>query len=219
MEVHDGSIKVELKHLPNYAAIGVLVISWLNPSFLNDLTSKYLSNVVYLLFILLGFAYVNGFHFFHEIFNLHRNDSPHEYEAPAGTQKFHIFDGNVRVVLLLHKETVLREIHREVLLLGNGTIHLDDGVQPTRGRGQNRGGGTQVGGTNVGGTNVGGTRRATRATATIQNEPHQVDTHVHLRLVVSTVEPDRHHWSYWLSYFGYETKKIERVKHDQSCTL
>merc|ERR1712146_459913 len=40
---------------------------------------------------------------------------------------------------------------------------------------------------------------------------NQLDTHVHLRLIVSVVEPDVHRWSYWLSRFGYETRKVERT--------
>ena len=69
-------------------------------------------------------------------------------------------------------------------------------------------------------TSGGGGRgtRGGRGTAR-QNTHNQVDAQLVMRLVVSSVEPDKQHWSYWLSNFGYETRKIEKVKYDQKCTL
>ena len=203
MEVNEGSLKIELKQVPQYAAIAVLCIAWLNPTFLTDLTTKYLSNVVYFMFISAGLAYVNSFQFFQEMFDVHKNENLHTYEPPTGTQKYHTFDGRTRVVILLHKEMVVREVRREVLLLGNGPqVVEDDGIQVVRGR-----------------TQGGGRRRTRETTTTIQDAPNHVDTHVHLRIVVSKVEPDKKHWSYWLSYLGYETKKIEIVQKDDTCIL
>ena len=216
MEVNEGSLKIELKQLPQYAAIVVLLLAWLNPNVLNDLTSKYLSNIVYLFFIILWFVYMNSFNFFRELFDVHKNENLHNYDPPAGTQKYHAFDGKTRVIVILQKETVIREVRREILLLGNGIPEVcDDGVQPTRGRAQGgrRGGrGTQSIPTHTMPT-------TTTTTTTIQDVPRQHDTHVTLRIVTSTVETDKHHWSYWLSYFGYETKKIERVIKDETITL
>ena len=116
-----------------------------------------------------------------------------------------LFDGNIRVVLLMKKQTVIREVHREVLLLGNGLVQVgDEEEQPNRGRG--RGGGRGQG------------RRQQQETTT-HNSHSQLDTHVHLRLIVSIVEPDKHHWSYWLSKCGYETRKVERKVWDHTVTL
>ena len=85
MEVNEGSLKIELKQLPQYAAIVVLLLAWLNPNVLNDLTSKYLSNIVYLFFIILWFVYMNSFNFFRELFDVHKNENLHNYDPPAGT--------------------------------------------------------------------------------------------------------------------------------------
>lgn len=114
------------------------------------------------------------------------------------------FDGHIRVVLLVQKSMVIREVHRQILLLGNGLTQEEEEEELPARRRTSGGGGR-------------GTRGG-RGTAR-QNTHNQVDAQLVMRLVVSSVEPDKQHWSYWLSNFGYETRKIEKVKYDQKCTL
>lgn len=206
MQVEDNIVKVELKQLPFYGGCLVLFLQATNPNLLNHLVNTYATNMVYAVLIVAGCAYIQGHQYFQDLFNTHKNDSPHETEPQEGTEMMNLFDGNIRVVLLMKKQTVIREVHREVLLLGNGLVQLgDEEEQPNRGRG--RGGGGRGQG-----------RRQQQETAT-HNTHNQLDTHVHLRLIVSIVEPDKHHWSYWLSKFGYETRKIERKVWDHTVTL
>lgn len=204
MQVDENVVKVELKQLPFYGGCLVLFLQATNPNFLNHLVNTYATNMVYAVLIVAGCAYIQGHQYFQELFNTHKNDSPHETEPQEGTEMMNLFDGNIRVVLLMKKQTVIREVHREVLLLGNGLVQLGDEEQPNRGRG--RGGGGR------------GQGRRQQETAT-HNTHNQLDTHVHLRLIVSIVEPDKHHWSYWLSKFGYETRKVERKVWDHTVTL
>ena len=166
--------------------------------------------MVYIMLIVAGFAYIQGLQYFRDLFNIHKNDAPQEHQQPQGIEMMNLFVGHIRVVLLMQKKTVIREVHREVLLLGNGLVQVNDEEQ-RRERRQVRGGGPRGGG------NRNATRQAT-ATAT-QNTHNQLDTHVHLRLIVSVVEPDTGHWSYWLSRFGYETRKKERTLWNHTVTL
>mgnify|MGYP001333257073 CR=1 FL=1 len=206
-EAHDeGIVKIELKQLPVYVACVIILLQFVNPNFLSDLFNTYFTlpirNMVYIILIVGGFAYIQGLQYFRDLFNIHKNDAPHEHQQPEGTEMMNLFDGHIRVVLLMQKQTVIREVHREVLLLGNGLVQVNDEEQ-RRERRQGRGGGR------------GGNRNAT----TTQNTHNQLDTHVHLRLIVSVVEPDVHHWSYWLSRFGYETRKVERTLWNHTVTL
>ena len=205
MQVEDNVVKVELKQLPLYGGCMVLFLQATNPDLLTNYVSTYATNLVYAVLIVAGCAYIQGHQYFQDLFNTHKNDSPHEAEPQEGTEMMNLFDGNIRVVLLMKKQTVIREVHREVLLLGNGLVQLGDEEQPTRGRG--RGGGGR------------GQGRRQQQETTTHNSHSQLDTHVHLRLIVSIVEPDKHHWSYWLSKFGYETRKVERKVWDHTVTL
>ena len=83
---------------------------------------------------------------------------------------------------------MIREVHREVLLLGNGLVQVNDEEQ-RRERRQGQGG-----------------RGNRNATAT-QNTHNQLDTHVHLRLIVSVVEPDVHR-----GHIGYRDSGTKREK-------
>jgi hypothetical protein len=194
---HDECVvKIELKHMPFYGGCLVLFLQFTNPNFLNDIVNTYATNVVYVVLIAVGFAYVQGLQYFHALFNTQKNDIPHESTLPQGTQMMEFFDGHIRVVLLVQKTMVIREVHREILLLRDGLRQEEEGP-PARRR-----------------TSGGGGRGTAR-----QNTHNQVDAQLVIRLVVSSVEPDKQHWSYWLSNFGYETRKIEIVKYDQKCTL
>ena len=195
-------VKIELKQLPFYGGCIIIFLQFVNPNFLNELVNTYVSNMVYAFLVVAGFAYIQGQQYFQELFNIHKNDVPHESQQPEGTEMMNLFDGHIRVVLLMQKQTVIREVHREVLLLGNGLVQVNDEEQ-LRERRQSRGG------------RGGGNRNAT----TTQNTHSQLDTRVHLHLIVSVVEPDVHHWSYWLSRFGYETRKIERTLWSHTVTL
>ena len=198
----EGIVKIELKQLPLYVAYVIVFLQFANPTLVTDLVNTYFTNMVYIIIIVGGFAYIQGLQYFRELFNIHKNDAPHEHQQPEGTEMMNLFDGHIRVVLLMQKQTVIREVHREVLLLGNGLVQVNDEEQ-RRERRQGRGGGR------------GGNRNATAT----QNTHNQLDTHVHLRLIVSVVEPDVHHWSYWLSRFGYETRKVERTLWNHTVTL
>ena len=202
---HDeGVVKIELKQLPVYGACVIILLQFVNPNFLSDLFNTYFTlpirNMVYIILIVGGFAYIQGLQYFRDLFNIHKNDAPHEHQQPEGTEMMNLFDGHIRVVLLMQKKTVIREVHREVLLLGNGLVQVNDEEQP-RERRQGQG------------------RRGNRNATATQNTHNQLDTHVHLHLIVSVVEPDVHHWSYWLSRFGYETRKVERTLWNHTVTL
>ena len=205
MEVQDNVLKVELNQLPIYVACLVIFLQLTNPDFLAGLVNTYLTNVVYALAILAGFAYIQGHQYFQDLFNPHKNDRPHESTHPEGTEVMNLFDGHTRVVLLMKKETMIREVHREVLLLGNGLVQLSDEEQPNRVRGQGRGGR--------------GNRHARQQETATHSTHSQLDTHVHLRLILSVVEPDKRHWSYWLSKFGYQSRTTERTLWDHTVTL
>lgn len=217
-QAHDeGVVKIELKQLPFYGGCVIIFLQFVNPNFLNELVNTYFTNMVYIVFMVAGVAYIQGQQYFQELFNIHKNDIPPQSQQPEGTEMMNLFDGHIRVVLLMQKHTVIREVHREVLLLGNGLVQVNDEEQPRERRRQGQGGGTRGGG------NRNATRQATAtptATATAtQNTHNQLDTHVHLRLIVSVVEPDAGHWSYWLSRFGYETRKKERTLWNHTVTL
>ena len=200
-EAHDdGVVKIELKQLPVYGACVIIFMQFMNPTLVTDLVNTYFTNMVYIILIVGGFAYIQGLKYFRDIFNIHKNDAPHEHQQPEGTEMMNLFDGHIRVVLLMQKKTVIREVHREVLLLGNGLVQVNDEEQP-RERRQGQG------------------RRGSRNATATQNTHNQLDTHVHLHLIVSVVEPDVHHWSYWLSRFGYETRKVERTLWNHTVTL
>jgi hypothetical protein len=200
----EGVVKIELKHMPFYGGCLVLFLQFTNPNFLNDIVNTYATNVVYVVLIVAGFAYLQGLQYFHALFNTQKNDIPHESALPQGTQMMEFFDGHIRVVLLVQKTMVIREVHRQILLLGDGLAQEEEEEEPPARRRTSGGGGR-------------GTRGG-RGTAR-QNTHNQVDAQLVMRLVVSSVEPDKQHWSYWLSNFGYETRKIEKVKYDQKCTL
>ena len=53
--------------------------------------------------IVRGFAYIQGLQYFRELFNIHKNDAPHEHQQPEGTEMMNLFDGHIRVVLLIAK--------------------------------------------------------------------------------------------------------------------
>ena len=200
-EAHDeGIVKIELKQLPLYVAYVIVFLQFANPTLVTDLVNTYFTNMVYIIMIVGGFAYIQGLQYFRELFNIHKNDAPHEHQQPEGTEMMNLFDGHIRVVLMMQKQTVIREVHREVLLLGNGLVQVNDEEQP-RERRQGQG------------------RRVNRNATATQNTHNQLDTHVHLRLIVSVVEPDVHHWSYWLSRFGCETRKVERTLWNHTVTL
>ena len=149
-----------------------------------------------------GLAYIQSLKHFRELFNIHKNDAPHERQQPEGTETMSLFDGHTRVALTTQKQTATREVHREASLLGNGLAQVND-EERHRERRQGRGGGR------------GGNRDATAT----QNTHSQLDTHAHLRLIASVVEPDVHHWSYWLSRLGCETRKVERTLWNHTATL
>ena len=204
-QAHDeGVVKIELKQLPFYGGCIIIFLQFVNPNFLNELVNTYFSNMVYAIRVVARFAYIQGQQYFQELFNIHKSDVPHESQQPEGTEMMNLFDGHIRVVLLMQKQTVIREVHREVLLLGNGLVQVNDEEQPRERRRQGQGGSAR-----------GGNRNATAT----QNTHNQLDTHVHLRLIVSVVEPDTGHWSYWLSRFGYETRKKERTLWNHTVTL
>ena len=204
-QAHDeGVVKIELKQLPFYGGCIIIFLQFVNPNFLNELVNTYFSNMVYAIRVVARFAYIQGQQYFQELFNIHKSDVPHESQQPEGTEMMNLFDGHIRVVLLMQKQTVIREVHREVLLLGNGLVQVNDEEQPRERRRQGQGGSAR-----------GGNRNATAT----QNTHNQLDTRVHLRLILSVVEPDVHRWSYWLSRFGYETKKIERTLWNHTVTL
>ena len=196
----EGIVKIELKQLPLYVSCVIVFLQFVNPTLLTDLVNTYFTNIVYVIMIVGGFAYIQGLQYFRDLFNIHKNDAPHEHQQPEGTEMMNLFDGHIRVVLLMQKKTVIREVHREVLLLGNGLVQINDEEQP-RERRQGQG------------------RRGNRNATATQNTHNQLDTHVHLHLIVSVVEPDVHHWSYWLSRFGYETRKVERTLWNHTVTL
>lgn len=206
---HDeGVVKIEVKQLPFYGGCIIIFLQFVNPNFLNELVNTYFTNIAYVVFIVAGLAYIQGQQYFQELFNIHKNDVPDESQQPEGTEMMNLFDGHIRVVLLMQKHTVIRELHREVLLLGNGFVQVNDEEQPRERRRQGQGGGTR-----------GGNRNVTREATATQNTHNQLDTHLHLRLIVSVVEPDVHHWSYWLSKLGYETRKKERTLWNHTVTL
>ena len=204
----EGVMKIELKQLPFYGGCMIIFLQIVNPNFLNELVNTYFTNMVYIIFMVAGLAYIQGQQYFQELFNIHKNDVPHESQQPEGTEMMNLFDGHIRVVLLMQKHTVIREVHREVLLLGNGLVQVNDEEQPRERRRHGQGGG-----------NRNTTRQATATPTATQNTHNQLDTHVHLRLIVSVVEPDTGHWSYWFSRFGYETRKKERTLWNHSVTL
>ena len=129
-EAHDdGIVKIELKQLPLYVAYVIVFLQFANPTLVTDLVNTYFTNMVYIIMIVGGFAYIQGLQYFRELFNIHKNDAPHEHQQPEGTEMMNLFDGHIRVVLLMQKQTVIREVHREVLLLGNGLVQVNDEEQ------------------------------------------------------------------------------------------
>lgn len=204
----EGVMKIELKQLPFYGGCMIIFLQIVNPNLLNELVITYFTNMVYIIFMVAGVAYIQGQQYFQELFNIHKNDVPDESQQPEGTEMMNLFDGHIRVVLLMKKNTVIREVHREVLLLGNGFLEVNDEQQPRERRRQGEGG-----------VRGGGNRNATRQATATQNTHNQLDTQVHLRLIVSVVEPDTGHWSYWFSRFGYETRKKERTLWNHTVTL
>ena len=100
--------------------------------------------MVYAIRVVARFAYIQGQQYFQELFNIHKSDVPHESQQPEGTEMMNLFDGHIRVVLLMQKQTVIREVHREVLLLGNGLVQVNDEEQPRERRRQGQGGGARL---------------------------------------------------------------------------
>ena len=86
----------------------------------------------YIILMVGGFAYIQSLKCFRELFNIHKNDAPHERQQPEGTETMSLFDGHTRVVLTTQKQTVTREVHREASLLGNGKKGKKEGRKKGR---------------------------------------------------------------------------------------
>jgi len=229
MEVEEGTLRGGFKNVPLMVGSAALAIIICAPQVI---TQIFFSNNFVVVSITILFALSGHIaHFFDVLFKdygpetrpLHEENE----ENPDNIQKFQFFDGKMRVVVLLKKQHIIRQT--TVLQIANepeprdiqAEYGFDDPVYVINNRGEiemqnrNTGGGGRGGrGRGRGGRGRGGGRGTNPST---QNGFH--DTHLHLCMQVSQLEADKSHWSYFLSYFGYESHKVEKIKYNQQVTL
>ena len=76
----EGIVKIELKQLPLYVAYVIVFLQFANPTLVTDLVNTYFTNMVYIILIVGGFAYIQGLQYFRDLFNIHKNDTPQEHQ-------------------------------------------------------------------------------------------------------------------------------------------
>ena len=239
MEVEEGTLKLDLKNLTLIGGTVALSIIIFAP---HVITQVFFSNnfaVVSITILCALSGHIS--HFFDVLFKVNGPESrPLHEENPDNSeniQKFHFFDGKMRVVVLLKKEHIVRKT--TVLQIANEPEPRDRQAEYGTRRRQTRNdvldefdepvyvinnrGEIEMQNRNTGGGGRGRRGRSrSRGSERVTNQSTQDgfhDMHLHLCLQVSQLEADKSHWSYFLSYFGYESQKVEKIKYNQQVTL